>query len=40
MKSSFFTIAILLAVISLSACSSSPDVQRVDSGSQIDLSGY
>jgi len=40
MKSRFFTTAVLLAVVSFSSCSSAPDVQRVDSDSQIDLSGY
>jgi len=37
MRVRFFAIAFVLA---FSACSSAPKVQRVDSGSQIDLSGY
>jgi len=37
MRVSFFAVAFVLA---FSACSSAPKVQRVDSGSQIDLSGY
>jgi len=38
MKSRFFTTVLLLVVLSFSACSSAPDVQRVDSGSQKECS--
>jgi len=41
MKVRFFAVAVvLISVLAFSACSSSPSVKRVDSGSRIDLSGY
>ena len=40
MKTRFlFTVAVLLMIMVLSACSSNPRVQRVDADTQVDLSG-
>jgi uncharacterized protein (TIGR02722 family) len=41
MKVCFFAMAVvLMSVLAFPACSSNPDVKRVDSQSRIDLSGY
>ena len=40
MKARFFLLGILLVILAFSACSSKPKVRRVDSQTQMDLSGF